>query len=132
MQKVDETVKRETLYITIFTLVLSVLMQAVFLVLRKWDYTVLLGNILGGGMAILNFFLMGLTVQSAVMDDEKKAKNRMKLSQSGRLLLLFGAAAVGVLAPCFHYIAVLLPLFFPRIAVAFRPLVDKRRKREQE
>ncbi len=132
MQKVDKTVQKETAYIAVFTLVLSVLMQAVFLVLRKWDYTVLLGNLLSGGAAILNFFLMGLTVQSAVMDDEKKAKNRMKLSQSGRLLLLFGAAAVGVLAPCFHNIAVLIPLFFPRIAVAFRPLIDKRRKQEQQ
>ena len=35
---------------------------------------------------------------------------------------MFVVAAVGVALPCFHLVTVLLPLFFPRIAVAFRPM----------
>lgn len=133
MKKVDPAVKRETRYIAMWVLVLSVVMQAVFLILRKWDYTVLLGNTLSGVAAVFNFFLMGLAVQGAVLKDEKDAATAMKASQSLRMFMLFTVAAVGVLLPCFHTVAVLAPLFFPRIAVALRPQFDKKdEKKEQE
>ena len=64
--KVDKTVAKETEYIAFFSVVLSVLMQAVFLIIGKWNYTVLLGNIWGIIIAVGNFFVMGLFVQKAV------------------------------------------------------------------
>ena len=121
--KIDKTVKKETGYIALWTLVLSILMQAVFLVVRRWDYTVLLGNLLSGVLGICNFLLMGLAVQRAVGQEEKDAKTTMRASQSLRTFLLFTVAAVGVLLPCFHTVAVLVPLFFPRLAIAIRPIV---------
>lgn len=123
MIKIDKTVKKETGYIALWTLVLSILMQAVFLVVRHWDYTVLLGNLLSGVLGVCNFLLMGLAVQRAVEQDEKDAKTTMRASQSLRTFLLFAVAAVGVLLPCFHTVAVLVPLFFPRLAIAIRPIV---------
>lgn len=126
MKKIDKTVLKETKYITVFVLIFSVLMQAIFLIIKKWDYTVLLGNLLGGAAAVGNFFLMGLTVQAAVQKEKKQAQNVMKLSQSGRLLLQAAAAALVVLLPCFNIWAGLIPLFFPRIAVALRPLFLKK------
>ncbi len=122
MKKIDKVVRNETGYIAAWVAVFSILMQAVFLIFQKWDYTVLLGNFLGAGVAVLNFFLMGLTVQAATAKSEKEAKGMMKLSQSLRTLLLFTAAVIGAAVPCFQIIASLLPLFFPRIAIAFRPL----------
>ena len=56
MKKIDATVLKETKYILFWALILSALMQAVFLIIRQWDYTVLLGNLLSGGSAVLNFF----------------------------------------------------------------------------
>lgn len=133
MKNVDPAVRRETRYIALWVLLLSVVMQAVFLILHKWDYTVLLGNTLSGAAAVLNFFLMGLAVQSAVLKDEKDAATAMKASQSLRMFMLFAVAAVGVLLPCFHTVTVLVPFFFPRIAVALRPRFDKKdEKKEQE
>ena len=126
MKKVDQTVLKETGYIASFVLLLSAFVQAVFLIIGKWNISVLLGNLLSGAVAVGNFFLMGLTVQAAVNKEEKQAKNMMKLSQSGRLLLLFAAAAIGVALPCFNTVTSLLPLFFPRIAIALRPLFLKR------
>lgn len=123
MIKIDKTVKKETGYIALWTLVFSVLMQAVFLVVRHWDYTVLLGNLLSGVLGVCNFLLMGLAVQRAVEQDEKDAKTTMRASQSLRTFLLFAVAAVGVLLPCFHTVAVLVTLFFPRLAIAIRPIV---------
>jgi hypothetical protein len=46
MKKIEPVVYKETLNIAIWTLILSAIMQAVFLVIGKWDYTVLLGNVL--------------------------------------------------------------------------------------
>jgi len=118
MKKIDETVLKETKFIAFSTLILSALMQAVFLIIGKWDITVLFGNLLGGGFAVLNFFLMGLTVQKAVMLDEKEAKNSIKISQTYRTLLMIVVAALGVALSCFNTWAVIIPLFFPRIAIA--------------
>ncbi|MCI8388824.1 MAG: hypothetical protein HFE63_10235 [Clostridiales bacterium] len=125
MKKIDPAVKRETIYVTSCVVILSLIMQAVFLIIGKWDYTVLLGNLLSGGVAVLNFFLMGLTVQSAVELEEKEARNRMKTSMSLRMVLLVITAALGVGLPCFSIITSLVPLFFVRIAVAVRPLFNK-------
>ena len=121
--KVDSTVKKESLYIAVSVILLSMLMEAVFLIAGKWTLGVLWGNLLGGGVAILNFFLMGLTVQKAVGKDQKEATALMKFSQTYRFILQLAAAAVGVLVPVFNWIAVLVPLFFPRIAIALRPFV---------
>ena len=122
MKKVDSTVLKETSYIAALTLVLSLLMQSVFLVAGMWDITVLLGNLLGIVAAVGNFFLMGITVQSALGREEKQIKNLMKLSQMGRMLLLFGVALIGYLVPLFNIIAVVVPFLFPRIAVTVRQL----------
>ena len=119
MKKVDETVRKETGYIAACTVILSMLTQAVFLVLGRWDISVLLGNLFCGGVAVLNFFLLG-------QKEEKEAKETMRTSQRLRTVLLFVAAVVGVLVPCFHPVPALLSLFFPRIAILFRPLFMKK------
>ena len=124
--RVDETVRRETRYIAIWVAVLSILMEAVFLLLRRWNLTVLWGNLLGGFIAVLNFFLMGLGVQKAVDQEEKDAKTTMRVSQTGRTMMLFVAAGLGILLDAVQPVAVILPLLFPRIAVAFRPKFDKK------
>ena len=129
MQKIDKTVKKETLYIFLFTIVLSALMESVYLIIGKWDYTVLLGNILGIAFATTNFFLMGLTVQKALGKEEKDAKSLMKLSQSLRMLMLFAVAVVGYLVPIFSLVAVVIPFIFPRIAVTLRALYIKKQSK---
>lgn len=125
--KIDETVKRETGYVALWVLIFSAVLQAVFLILKKWDYTVLLGNLLSAAAVILNFFLMGLSIQKALEKDEKEAKGLMKLSQTYRFLFLAAVVAVGALLPVFHLWAVVIPLVFPRIAVALRPTFDKKK-----
>lgn len=124
--KIDTVVRQETIYIACVTLILSGLMEAVFLILGMWDYTVLLGNLLGAAAGIGNFFLMGLGVQKAVMQEEKDAKQTMRMSQTGRTFLLFVILVIGVVVPVFHSIAAVVPVIFPRIAVALRPMIKKK------
>ena len=124
MKRLDQTVKRETLYIAAWTLVLSALMESVFLVIGLWKPSVLFGNLISGAAAVLNFLLMGVTVQNAVEKDEKDAASLMRFSQSMRMLMQLAAAAVGVML--FDPVASIVPLFFPRIAVMFRPMFSMR------
>lgn len=131
MKKVSPTVRKETLYIAAFVAVMSVLMQSVFLIIGRWDYTVLLGNLLGGGVAVLNFFLMGITVQKATEKDGKQAKTVMHTSQVVRTFAMFGVAVLGALLDCFNIAAVLIPLFFPSISVMLRPVFGKRKAAEK-
>ncbi len=126
MKKIDEVVIKETRYIAIWVLLLSVLTQAVFLVIGKWDYTVLLGNLLSGSVAILNFLFMGISLQNALNKDEKDAQNTVKLSRTYRNLFIMICTIVGVVLPCFNLWTVLLPLLYPRIAIVFRPYFDKK------
>lgn len=126
MKRIDPTVKKETLYVALLTLVFSVLMQSVFLVIGKWDYTVLLGNLLGAAAAVANFLIMGLTVQSALGKEKKDAQNLMKLSQMLRMFMLFAVALIGYLVPVFKLVAVVIPFVFPRIAVALRAISIKK------
>ena len=126
MKKIDKTVLKETAYIAVFSLIFSAIMQAVYLIIGRWDYTVLLGNLMGFAAAVGNFFFMGLTIQSALGKDEKQVRNAVRLSLTLRMLMLAVFVGLGVLLDCFDTIAVVIPFVFPRIAIAFRPLYDKK------
>lgn len=127
MVKPDKTVIKETAFMAVFSIICSVLMQAVYLIIGKWALPVLFGNLLGFAAAILNFFLMGLSVQYSCSKDEKQAANFMKMSQILRMFMLFGAAVLGASLKCFSVVTTLIPLFFPRIAVIFRQSFMKKR-----
>ena len=74
---VQPAVRKETKKVAIGTFVCVVLMWAVFGIGHlavpeqiPFDYTVLFAGFIGGMVAVLNFFLMGLTVQKIVsMED---------------------------------------------------------------
>lgn len=129
MKKIDPVVIKETLFIAAFTVLFSVIMELVFVLIKSWDISVLVGNILGAFTAVFNFFLMCLTVQKAVGMGQEEAAKRVRLSQMGRLFLM-GAIAIigGIFHDVFNIFAVLIPLLFPRIAIFFRPLFNKKEK----
>lgn len=129
MLKLNDTVKKETLYIACWVLILSAAMEAVFLCLGKWGVDVLLGNILGAAAGILNFLLLGITVQKAVEKDGKDAKTFMSGSRGLRTFMLFVIAAISAVLDTTlgisNILATLISLLFPRIAIALSPLVRK-------
>lgn len=61
--KVQSVVKRDTCRLAVGMAILAAVMVAVFAVLGKLDYTVVLGALLGVGMTVGNFFLLALTIQ---------------------------------------------------------------------
>ena len=132
MKKIDPTVKKETLYILLWTLILSFLMEAVFILAGLWNIAVLIGNIIGGAAAVGNFFLLGLSVQSALDKDKKEAKDLMKISQGLRLFGLIAVVLVAYILSKYvpsieiNIIALVIPYLFPRVAMAIRTLTIKK------
>ena len=116
--KIQEATRRETAHIALGTLAFSAVMNLVFLLLGRWDITVLWGTLLGGGFAVLNFFLLGLSIQRlAAAADEKRGRAALQLSYSTRMLATVLVAALAVALPCFCWPAAVIPLFFPRLTI---------------
>ena len=118
---------KETKFIFVWEILLSLPMQALFYILGEWDYTVLLGNTLSGVVAVLNFFLMGIAVRKAIGEKENDARKVITASCRCRLLMILILLVIGVTISAFHFWAMIPPLLFPRIAIAFRPLFDKKK-----
>lgn len=115
---VDPVVKRETLRITLGTLALSVVMELVFIIIKRWDASVLFGNLLGAFAAVLNFFLMCLTVQKCVSLPPDKAALKVRASQTGRLFMMAAFLALAALLPkAFNIFAAAIPLVFPALTI---------------
>ena len=128
--KIDKTVKKESLYVGAWVIALSAAEQAVFLIIGRWDYTVLTGAMLSGCAAWLNFFLLGLTVQAAVALDEKKSHEKISLSHTLRLFGEAAVLAVGIAAPCFNPVSTVLGMLFPRVALVFRGISVKKEEKD--
>ena len=127
MVRPQKAVIDNTVYITCVSLILSVLMQGVFLIVGKWHIRVLLGNFLGFVAAVANFFAMAMTVQTAVDKDEKRAKAYVKISHTVRFACLIVVAAVGcALKSVFDPLALLLPLLFPQVGIMLYPVIKNK------
>jgi len=152
--KIQPTVRQETVRIAKGTCILSFVMLIVFALLKKFDYTVALGALLGTCTAVGNFFLLGLSVQKAAdmmkgveMPPEPEetdegeeasaaplppeiaqAKQKMQLSYTGRMILMAAVGILGLTLPCFHAVATVLPLLFPRLIIHLWNLQQNKQK----
>ena len=126
MYKIDPAVSKETRFVSAFVLILSMLMEAVFLLIGKWDITVLWGNLLSASVSILNFFLLGISITRAMQRDEKQLQAFMRLSKTYRFLLIIVVIGVGIYFDCFNNVAVIVPVFFPTIAIYIRGALLKK------
>ena len=121
LDNVQPAVKKETKRVVKITAVGLILMWILFAVLHftmpdkvPLDYTVFLGGIGGGAVAVLNFLLMGLSVQKAASaSDEGTARMKLKASYSQRFLMQILWVILAIVAPCFHFVAGIAPLLFP-------------------
>jgi hypothetical protein len=114
--KIDGTVKKETAYVAIAEAILIAIMLAVYLIISKFTLNVLFAALTSGAVAVLNFFVMGLTVQKAVtVDDDSDRRKLIRASQLVRLLVMGVVVIVCAVFPKFDIFALFIPLFFPRL-----------------
>ena len=124
--KLQPASRKEIKRITIGTLACDGIMVAALFLLSQFGIgsfdlgRILLGAVCGSIVAILNFTILCLTVQSAVeMDNKRKMKARFQLSYNVRLLL----QAVWVVAcfaiPQIHFVAGAAPVLFPNVVIFY-------------
>lgn len=128
MRLMDPAVKKETGYIALWTVLLSLVMEGIFLLFRSWDLSVFYGNLGGDAIAVGNYFLLALTVSRAVSGGKpEEAARRVKATATLRLLGCAGLCALLIAVFHTNVYATVIPLLFPRIGIAFRPMIDRKR-----
>ena len=133
LENVQPAVKKETKRVVMITGAGLILMWILFAILHftmpdkvPFDYTVILGGIGGGVIAVLNFFLMGLAVQKAASaTDEGTARMKLKASYSQRFMMMILWVIVAIVAPCFQFVAGIAPLLFPGTGLRFVGIFHK-------
>ena len=133
LENVQPAVKKETKRVVMITGAGLILMWILFAILHftmpdkvPFDYTVILGGIGGGVIAVLNFFLMGLAVQKAASaTDEGTARMKLKASYSQRFMMMILWVIVAIVAPCFQFVAGSAPLLFPGTGLKFVGIFHK-------
>ena len=133
LENMQPAIKQETKKVAIYTAVGVAIMWIVFAVLHFtmpdkviFDYTVILAGVGGGAVAVLNFLWMGVMVQKAVsVSSQDDVKTLVKGSYSQRMLLQMLWVIIAIAAPCFHYVAGILPLLFPSTGIKIMGILKK-------
>ncbi len=124
--KLQPASRKELSRIAIGTLVCDAVMIAALFVLSlvgvgSFDvFRILLGAACGSVVAILNFAILCLTVQSAVeIENKKKMKARFQLSYNIRLVLQAGWVVLCFVLKPIHFVAGAAPILFPNVVIFF-------------
>ena len=124
--KLQPASQREVKRIAVGTLVCDVLMVAGLFLASQFDIgtfdfgKILLSAAIGSVIAVLNFALMCLTVQSAVgMADQKQMKAKFQLSYNARMILQAGWTVIAFLVPGLHFVAGAAPVIFPKVTILY-------------
>ena len=117
-EKPQQSIVKETKRIGVGTLIMLVVMLAVYAVLGKFTVGVLLGGLLGSAYAIFNFFMLGMTLQKAAsMTDQQMAHMKVRSSYSTRMIGMRILAVVAFALPFVEGIPCLIALLFPRATI---------------
>lgn len=119
----QESIIREVKRIAVGECVFLAVMLAVYAAIGRFSLAVVLGGALGAAYAVLNFYMLGVTVQRVAdmadsgEQDEKIAKARMKSSYTTRMVLMVGVVIVAFVLPFVDVLACIIPMLFPRLTI---------------
>jgi len=138
--KPESAVRRETVRVAAGVFALVAAMLIVYAIAGKFSVPVLLGGVYTGLLTVVNFFIMGLTVQGVtnraaererseqeLADLTLEMKNRMKLSYNIRMIALFALLVVGIAVFKFDPLATILPVVFPTVVIRVLQIMEARR-----
>lgn len=125
----------DTVWLALGEAVVALLISAVYLLLKKFDYTVVTGAVLGGAVTVINFFILSVGINRAIngyiagrtdkeMDEEEAEKyaqehstdvqNAMLKSYMLRMFLMIGSLALALISGWFNVLATVIPLLMYR------------------
>lgn len=123
--KLHAASKKEIKRMALGTLICLGGMLAVFFILSlfslaRFDYRVVLGGVIGTGVAVGNFAAMCVTIQNAAQTgDKKQMQAKLQLSYNGRLIIQAAWVVAAFLIPWVNVVAAALPLLFPSLVILF-------------
>ncbi|MGM9549349.1 MAG: ATP synthase subunit I [Faecousia sp.] len=124
--KLQAASKKEITRIALGTLVCDVIMVGALFLLSQFGIgkfellRILLGAVCGSVVAVVNFTILCLTVQSAVeIENKRKMKQRFQLSYNIRLILQAVWVVAAFLIPQIHFVAGAAPILFPNVVIFY-------------
>lgn len=124
--KLQAASRKEIARISLGTLICDAIMVAGLFLLSQFGIgtfdlsRILLGAACGSAVAIANFTILCLTVQSAVeIENKRKMKARFQLSYNLRLLLQAAWVVACFLIPQIHFAAGAAPILFPNVVIYY-------------
>jgi hypothetical protein len=124
--KLQSASRKEISRIALGTLVCDGIMIAGLWLMSQFDIgkfefsRILLGAACGSVIAIVNFTILCLTVQSAVsIENKRKMKAKFQLSYNIRLALQAGWVVACFVIPQIHFIAGAAPILFPNVVIFY-------------
>ena len=108
-------VKKEIIVVSAGTFILTAAAIAVFAAAGRFSLSVLAGGFLGAALASANFILLAATLQKA-LKHSASAKVTVTVSLYLRYLAMIAFSVVFITLGA-DALAVLIPLFFPRIVI---------------
>lgn len=105
-------------------------MLVIFALSGYFDITVLLGGIMGGVLAVGNFFLMSYfalkAADKAQNQDVAGGQKLIHLSYTGRMIGLLVALVLLAKSGWFHVLALAIPLAFPRPVLTAAEFIQRK------
>ena len=125
----------DTVWLALGEAIVAALISVVYLLIGKFDYTVITGATLGGAVTVINFLILSIGVNRAInqfvkergkgeMDEEEADKyakehgmavqNAMMKSYMLRMILMIGSLVLAGISGWFDIIATVIPLLMYR------------------
>lgn len=127
-QRPQETVLRETKRIAVGVFSMLAIMLVVYAALGRFSLAVVLGGLIGALYAVLNFLLLGMTVQKVAEmreGNEELARMQMKSSYNMRMVIMILLIVVAFALPFVDGLACMIPMLFPRQTILVLQLTGK-------
>ena len=100
-------------------ILLTVIENIGFVILGKWNYTVLLGSVLGLFITTVFFYSICESVPKALKyGDAELAQKSIRASRSVRTVVMAVGMIIAIKLPWFDMFATAIPLVFTRISIA--------------
>ena len=123
--KLDPEVKKEMRFMALGCAVCSAAVALVFIIIGKFDLSVLWGTLIGYALAVGNFCLMSFGIIKALeTGDEAAAKLKMRSSYIWRTIVMLAIMALSIAVEFIHWVPVLASVFYPRIIITVRGLIN--------
>lgn len=121
----NKQILRDVKQIIIFMWIINFVFVLVSFIL-SFSFKVLLGFLIGCIYMSLSVYFLGVTVENSIERDAKKAKGLLMVS----LMLRYGIYAL-IFAFCYYknianIFTLILPLFYPKLAVGLRLLISRK------